>query len=100
MASFSWEGTHLTLTFIQYFREKIVPLLAVEIRAEELEVLVTGTPDLDFDELAKATEYDGGYGKDHPTILAFWAAVEDMPAEEQRRLLMFVTGSKKVRSKL
>lgn len=66
-------------------------------RAEELEVLVTGTPDLNFDELSKATEYDGGYGRDHPTIKAFWGAVENMPPEEQRRLLMFATGSKKVR---
>ncbi|CAM9972017.1 unnamed protein product [Ectocarpus sp. 12 AP-2014] len=64
-------------------------------RAEELEVLVTGTSELDFEELAKATEYDGGYGEDHHTILAFWRAVGRMPAEEQRRLLMFVTGSKK-----
>ncbi|CAM9338819.1 unnamed protein product [Ectocarpus sp. 4 AP-2014] len=64
-------------------------------RAEELEVLVTGTSELDFEELAKATEYDGGYGEDHRTILAFWRAVGRMPAEEQRRLLMFVTGSKK-----
>lgn len=59
-------------------------------------MLVTGTQELDFEELAKATEYDGGFGKDHPTIVAFWAAVADMPPEEQRRLLMFVTGSKKV----
>ncbi|CAM9468222.1 unnamed protein product [Ectocarpus fasciculatus] len=64
-------------------------------RAEELEVLVTGTSELDFEELAKATEYDGGYGENHRTILAFWRAVGRMPAEEQRRLLMFVTGSKK-----
>ena len=65
-------------------------------QAEELDVLVTGTPELDFDELAQATQYDGGYRGDHPTIKAFWAAVRDMPPEEQRRLLMFVTGSKKV----
>ncbi|CAM9871697.1 unnamed protein product [Ectocarpus sp. 6 AP-2014] len=63
--------------------------------AEELEVLVMGTSELDFEKLAKATEYDGGYGKDHRTVLAFWRAVGRMPAEEQRHLLMFVTGSKK-----
>ncbi|CAN0139316.1 unnamed protein product, partial [Laminaria digitata] len=65
------------------------------LRAEELEVLVTGTPKLDFDELAKATKYVG-YRRSHPTIKAFWGAVKRMPLEEQRRLLMFVTGSKKV----
>lgn len=65
------------------------------LRAEELEVLVTGTQELDFEELAKATEYDGGFDEDHPTVSAFWRAVAGMPPEEQRRLLMFVTGSKK-----
>lgn len=63
-------------------------------------MLVTGTQELDFEELAKTTEYDGGFDKDHPTVLAFWLAVADMPPEEQRRLLMFVTGSKKVRDVL
>lgn len=71
--------------------------VARAIRAEELEVLVTGTQELDFEELAKAAEYDGGFDKDHPTVLALWRAVADMPPEEQRRFLMFVTGSKKVR---
>ena len=66
------------------------------LRADELDVLVTGTQKLDFDELAKATTYVGGYGGDHPTIKTFWGAVKDMPLEEQKRLLMFVTGSKKV----
>lgn len=57
---------------------------------------MTGTSELDFGELARATVYDGGYGGSHPTVKAFWDAVGGMPAEEQRRLLMFVTGSKKV----
>lgn len=78
------------------FSEPLILSLLHHFRAEELEVLVTGTSELDFEELAKATEYEGGYGADHRTILAFWRAVGRMPAEEQRRLLMFVTGSKKV----
>lgn len=59
-------------------------------------MLVTGTQELDFEELAKATEYYGGFRSDHPTITAFWEAVAGMHEEEQRRLLMFATGSKKV----
>ncbi|CAB1107056.1 unnamed protein product [Ectocarpus sp. CCAP 1310/34] len=77
-----------------FFSQSLVCFMP-SFRAEELEVLVTGTSELDFEELAKATEYDGGYGEDHRTIRAFWRAVGEMPAEEQRRLLMFVTGSKK-----
>ena len=67
----------------------------VTTRAEELEVLVTGTSELDFAELAKATEYEGGFEAKHPTVVAFWDAVFHMDPEEQKRLLMFVTGSMK-----
>ncbi|CBJ31084.1 conserved unknown protein [Ectocarpus siliculosus] len=83
--SFSWSGRA---------RGRWTTSRKASLGAEELEVLVTGTSELDFDKLAKTTEYDGGYGKDHCTILAFWRAVGRMPAEEQRHLLMFVTGSK------
>jgi ubiquitin-protein ligase E3 A len=37
-------------------------------RAEELELLITGSPVLDFEELEKSTRYDSGYSKDHPVI--------------------------------
>lgn len=65
-------------------------------RAEELEVLVTGLSELDFGELSESTKYDGGYSADHPTVKSFWNTVRQMPTEEQKRLLMFATGSKKV----
>lgn len=66
-------------------------------RPEELDVLATGTSELDFGELAKATRYDGGYHADHPTIKSFWEAVQEMQVQEQKKLLMFATGSTKVR---
>lgn len=65
-------------------------------RAEELDVLVTGLSELDFGELAETTKYDGGYSADHPTVKSFWKVVGKMPVEEQKRLLMFATGSKTV----
>jgi len=37
-------------------------------RAEELELLISGSVELDYDELEKATEYDDGYSKDHIVI--------------------------------
>lgn len=57
---------------------------------------MTGLSELDFGELSANCKYDGGYSADHPTIKAFWSAVKEMPTEEQKRLLMFATGSKKV----
>jgi hypothetical protein len=37
-------------------------------RPDEIELLVAGSQVLDFDQLASAAEYDGGYTKDSPTI--------------------------------
>lgn len=35
--------------------------------------------------------YDGGYGLDHPTIIAFWRVLESFPEEDRRKFLKFVT---------
>lgn len=37
-------------------------------RPDEIELLVAGSQLLDFDQLASAAEYDGGYTKDSSTI--------------------------------
>jgi len=36
---------------------------------EELELLICGSPTLDFKELEKVTRYDGGYNKDSATVM-------------------------------
>jgi ubiquitin-protein ligase E3 A len=41
-------------------------------RAEELELLISGSPVLDFEALEKNTIYDNGYSKDHPVIKYFF----------------------------
>jgi len=64
-------------------------------RPEELELLVTGTPHLDFHALELVTNYEGGYNKDHPTIKAFWNVVHSLPEDLKMKLLMFATGSAK-----
>lgn len=62
---------------------------------EELELLVCGTPDLNFHELEEVCKYEGGYDEKHPTVRAFWETVHEMDLASQRKLLMFVTGSYK-----
>jgi ubiquitin-protein ligase E3 A len=37
-------------------------------RPDEIELLVAGSQVLDFNQLASAAEYDGGYSKDSQTI--------------------------------
>jgi len=62
-------------------------------RAEELELLVCGSPMLDFEELEKVTQYDNGYHKEHRVIRDFWSIVHSMTLEQKKKLLFFSTGS-------
>ncbi|UJR23464.1 hypothetical protein I4U23_026466 [Adineta vaga] len=62
-------------------------------RPDEIELLVAGSQVLDFDQLASAAEYDGGYTKDSPTIKNFWNALGSFTEEQKRKFLRFTTGS-------
>ena len=64
------------------------------LRAEDLEAIVAGVPTLDFKALQAVASYEGGFHAEHPTVAAFWRVVlERLSGDEQRKLLMFVTGS-------
>lgn len=71
------------------------PALAL-FRPEELELLVCGSQRLDFNELQSATLYHGGYHRSHEVVRWFWEVAEEMPMEQKKRLLFFVTGSDRV----
>ena len=64
------------------------------LRAEDLEAIVSGTPQLDFRALRSVTTYEGGFDDQHPTVRHFWDVVlEELNIDEQKGLLMFATGS-------
>ncbi|XP_026491337.2 ubiquitin-protein ligase E3A [Vanessa tameamea] len=65
-------------------------------RPEEVEMLVCGSKNFDFNELEKSTEYDGGYTPDSQTIKDFWSIVHSLSLEDKRKLLQFTTGSDRV----
>ncbi|KAJ8365676.1 hypothetical protein SKAU_G00145070 [Synaphobranchus kaupii] len=65
------------------------------LRPEEVEILVCGSPELDMTALQKAAQYEG-YSKTDPTVRCFWDVVLSFPAEMQKRLLHFTTGSDRV----
>jgi len=62
---------------------------------EELELLVVGSPELDFDALEANTKYEGGYTKDSDTIVNFWKFAKNADRETQVHLLKFATASTK-----
>ena len=82
--------------------------------ARQLEMLICGEKEFDFNDLENSTEYDGGYSMETNVVGEltrslssfligtwsqylhfrwFWEAVHGMDLEDKRRLLQFTTGS-------
>jgi len=61
----------------------------------ELELLVVGTPELDFTALQKAAKYEGGFEKDSAVVKNLWRWVQSAPLDTQLKFLKFCTGSGK-----
>ncbi|XP_043262293.1 probable E3 ubiquitin-protein ligase HERC4 [Colletes gigas] len=62
----------------------------------ELMAVVVGNEDYDWEELEKNAMYKGGYTKNDPTILLFWQIFRELPLEEKKKFLLFLTGSDRI----
>lgn len=62
---------------------------------QELELLISGLPDIDVDDWKGHTDYQN-YQPHSPQIQWFWRAVRSFDKEERAKLLQFVTGTSKV----
>jgi len=81
--------------FLKGFHE-IIPAELISIFDEqELELLISGLPDIDVDDWKSNTEYHN-YSLSSPQIQWFWRAVRSFDKEERAKLLQFVTGTSKV----
>ncbi|KAF2792543.1 hypothetical protein K505DRAFT_375981 [Melanomma pulvis-pyrius CBS 109.77] len=81
--------------FLKGFHD-IVPEELISIFSEqELELLISGLPDINVDDWKNNTEYHN-YTAASPQIQFFWRAVRSFDKEEQAKLLQFVTGTSKV----
>ena len=65
-------------------------------RWEELELLICGSPVLDFEALERVAQYDDGFTRQHPTIGFLWEVIHALPVDLQKRFLFFSTGSDRV----
>ena len=81
--------------FLLGFREIIPEELISIFNEQELELLISGLPDIDVDDWKNNTEYHN-YQATHPQIQWFWRAVKGFDQEERAKLLQFVTGTSKV----
>ena len=62
---------------------------------QELELLVSGLPDIDVDDWKNNTKYEN-YSPSSPQVEWFWRSVKSFDSEERAKLLQFVTGTSKV----
>ncbi|XP_077977108.1 ubiquitin-protein ligase E3A-like isoform X2 [Glandiceps talaboti] len=65
-------------------------------RGDEIELLICGSPDLDFNAFESSTTYEDGFTRKHPTIRAFWSVVHSLDDDRKKKLLNFITGSDRV----
>uniref|UniRef100_A0AAG5DUH1 Ubiquitin-protein ligase E3A n=1 Tax=Anopheles atroparvus TaxID=41427 RepID=A0AAG5DUH1_ANOAO len=65
-------------------------------RPEEIELIVCGSKEFDFNELEQSTEYEGGFTAESQTIKDFWTITHGLSLENKRKLLQFTTGSDRV----
>ncbi|XP_050235135.1 E3 ubiquitin-protein ligase UPL2-like isoform X2 [Mercurialis annua] len=81
--------------FMEGFNELILRDLISIFNDKELELLISGLPDIDLDDMRANTEYSG-YSGASPIIQWFWEVVQGFSKEDKARLLQFVTGTSKV----
>ncbi|KAG0205736.1 hypothetical protein BGX28_002703 [Mortierella sp. GBA30] len=82
-------------SFLQGFHEIIPAHLISIFNEQELELLISGLPDIDIDEWKNNAEYQN-YTPASPQIQNFWRAVRSFDQTERAKLLQFVTGTSKV----
>ncbi|KAF5739795.1 putative E3 ubiquitin protein ligase upl2 [Tripterygium wilfordii] len=81
--------------FLEGFNELIPRELISIFNDKEFELLISGLPEIDLDDMRANTEYSG-YSAASPVIQWFWEVVQGFSKEDKARLLQFVTGTSKV----
>ncbi|KAG4300575.1 hypothetical protein PCK1_003004 [Pneumocystis canis] len=81
--------------FLIGFYDIIPPDLIQIFNEQELELLISGLPDIDVDDWRHNTEYCN-YTASSPQIQWFWRAVRSFDDEQRAKLLQFATGTSKV----
>ena len=81
--------------FVKGFHDIIPAELVAIFDEQELELLISGLPEIDVDDWRGHTDYHN-YNANSPQVTWFWRIVRGMSNEERAKLLQFVTGTSKV----
>jgi E3 ubiquitin-protein ligase HERC4 len=55
-----------------------------------------GNENYDWEELQRGAEYKNGYSENDETIRMFWEVFHELPEQEKRKFLLFLTGSVRI----
>lgn len=81
--------------FLTGFHDIIPAELIAIFNEQELELLISGLPEIDVDDWKANTEYHN-YNPSSQQVVWFWRIVKAMTNEERAKLLQFITGTSKV----
>jgi len=81
--------------FLSGFHELVPPELISIFDAQELELLISGLPDIDLDDLRANTEYHQ-YRETDTVIMWLWEVLRSFTREEKALFLQFISGTSKV----
>ncbi|KAF7994791.1 hypothetical protein HCN44_004263 [Aphidius gifuensis] len=65
-------------------------------RSHELMAVIVGNENYDWKELEANATYKEGYTENDPTIKIFWQVFHELPLEEKKKFLLFLTGSDRI----
>lgn len=82
-------------SFLSGFHDVIPKDLIKIFNEQELELLISGMPDIDIDDWKNNTEYQN-YTSSSIQVQWFWRVVRSFSQEERAKLIQFVTGTSKV----
>jgi hypothetical protein len=73
---------------------EIVPLHLLRIFSHaELELIISGLPDIDVSDLRSSTVYGSGLSANDRLVQWFWQIVEELPKQDVALLVQFATGA-------
>ena len=82
--------------FLKGFQE-LIPQKDIAIFNEnELEMIISGLPDVDIDDLKANTEFGTGYNPTSPQIMWFWRVLRTFDRTQRVKLVQFITGTGKI----
>jgi len=88
--------TEQTEALVHGFYDVVDPRLVSVFDAQELELVIAGTVEIDLTDWRTNTEYRSGYHDGHQVIRWFWSSIEQFTNEQRLRLLQFVTGTSSI----